>query len=101
MNALTSDQLVAFIERKLNKHGIKKLIPKAELLRDAYRLFVSSNRVEKIVEETLDDIESEDIAAPSNLGARVAAHLRQHPKLRWDQAVAAIAEEDQNEGDDL
>jgi len=33
-----------------------------------------------------------------NLSARVAAHLRQHPELRWDQAVAAIAENDQNEG---
>jgi hypothetical protein len=42
----------------------------------------------------LDDIESEDIEVPSNLNARVAAHLRQHPKLRWDEAVAAIAESD-------
>jgi hypothetical protein len=71
------------------------------LLRNAYRLFVSSKRVEEIVAEAIADIESENIATPSNLGARVASHLRRHPKLRWDQAVAAIAEEDQNEGDDL
>ena len=67
LNALTSDQLVAFIERKLVKHGIKKMISKPELLRDAYRLFVSSNRVEEIIEKVLDDIESEDIEVPSNL----------------------------------
>jgi hypothetical protein len=85
----------------LNKHGIKKLIPKAELLRDAYRLFVRSKRVEEIVAETIDDIESENITVPLNLSTQVAAHLRRHPKLRCDQAVAAIAEEDQNEGDDL
>lgn len=101
LNALTSDQLVAFIERKLVKHGIKKMIPKPELLRDAYRLFVSSNRVEEIIEKVLDDIESEDIEVPSNLNARVAEHLRQNPELRWDEAVAAMAEEDQNEGGDL
>jgi hypothetical protein len=101
LNALTSDQLVSFIEGKLSKHGIKKLIPKAELLRDAYRLFVSSKRVEEIVAETIDDIESEKITVPANLSTQVATHLRRHPKLRWDQAVAAIAEEDQNEGDDL
>ena len=68
------------------------MIPKAELLRDAYRLFVRSNRVEEIVEKVLDDIENEDIEVPSNLNARVAEHLRQIRKLRWDEAVAAIAE---------
>jgi hypothetical protein len=101
LNALTSDQLVAFIEGKLAKHGIKKLIPKAGLLNDAYRLFVRSKRVEEIVEKTLAEIESDDIDVPANLTARVATHLRQHPKMRWDEAVAAIAEDDQNEGADL
>ena len=84
LNALTSDQLVAFIERKLAEHGIKKLIPKTDLLRDAYRLFINSKRVEEIVAEVIDDIESENITVPANLSTRVAAHLRQHPKLRWD-----------------
>ena len=96
LNALTSDQLVAFIERKLEKHGIKKLIPKADMLRDAYRLFVRSNRVEKIVEEVIDDIESEEIEVPSNLDARVAAYLREHPESRWDEAVAEIAEDERD-----
>jgi hypothetical protein len=95
LNALTSDQLVAFVERKLAKHGVKKLVPKAELLGVAYRLFVRSKRVEEIVAETIAGIENENVDAPANLGARVAAHLKQHPGLRWDQAVAAVAEEDQ------
>jgi DNA topoisomerase 6 subunit A-like protein len=100
LNALTSDQLVAFIERKLAEHGIKKLIPKTDLLRDAYRLFINSKRVEEIVEKTMEDIENEDVAVPTNLRDRVAAYLRQHPELRWDEAVAAIAEDDQDEGTD-
>jgi hypothetical protein len=32
INALTSDQLIAFIERKLKKHGIGKVIPDADTL---------------------------------------------------------------------
>ena len=67
------------------------------MLRDAYSLFVRSNRVEKIVEEVLDDFESEEIEVPSNLDARVAAYLREHPELRWDEAVAAIAENEADE----
>jgi DNA topoisomerase VI subunit A len=93
LNALTSDQLVAFVERKLAKHGVKKLVPKAELLGVAYRLFVRSKRVEEIIVKTIAGIENQDVDAPANLGARVAAHLKEHPELRWDQAVAAIAEE--------
>jgi hypothetical protein len=95
LNALTSDQLVTFIEGKLAKHGIKKLIPKADLLGDAYRLFVNNKRVEKIVAKTIEAIDGETIAVPPNLSARVAAHLKQRPELRWDEAVAAIAEDDQ------
>jgi hypothetical protein len=91
LNALPSDQLVAFIERKLNEHGIKKLIPDDDLLRDAYRLFVHDKRVEKIVEDTIENIHNEDIAAPADLRVQVVSHQRNHPEMRWDEAVAAIA----------
>jgi hypothetical protein len=92
LNALPSDQLVAFIECKLKEHGIKKLIPDDELLRDAYRLFMHGKRVEKIVEQTIEGIENDDIAAPAGLSIQVASHLRQHPEMRWDEAVAAIVD---------
>lgn len=95
LNAMTARQLVTFVEGNLKKHGVKKLIPKADLLRDAYQLFINNKRVEKIVEKAIKGIENEHIAAPANLSIRVAAYLRQHPELRWDQAVAAIAEADE------
>jgi len=97
LNALTSDQLIAFIEAKLKEHGIKKLIPKADRLRNAYRLFVKNKHMEKIVKNTIKKIEDKHIAAPANLSARVATYLRKHPEERWDQAVAAIAEDDRHE----
>ena len=31
---------------------------------------------------------------PANLARRVAAHLRKHPEARWDQAVAAIVQDE-------
>jgi predicted GNAT family acetyltransferase len=37
LNALASDELVAFIERKLKKHGIAKVIPDTDTLEAAYR----------------------------------------------------------------
>ncbi len=95
LNALTSDQLVAFIERKLNEHGIKKLIPKADLLRDAYRLFMNSKRLQKVVEERIEEIENEHSSTPANLTDRVTAYLQQYREKRWDEAIAAIVEDEE------
>jgi hypothetical protein len=90
LNALPSDQLVAFIERQLTERGIQKIVPNADLLRDAYQLYAKSKRVEEIVAKAISEIDDGDIAAPADLASRVAAHLQQHPELRWDEAVAAI-----------
>jgi hypothetical protein len=53
LNAMTSDQLVTFVERKLEHYGIKKVIPDEEELAEAYRLFARSDVVEQIVEGEL------------------------------------------------
>jgi hypothetical protein len=95
LNALTSDRLVAFIERKLIQHGIQKVVPDDDLLRDAYRLHAKSKRLEEIVAEAIEDFDDDDITTPDDLNSRVVAHLEEHPELRWDEAVAAIVEEEE------
>jgi hypothetical protein len=97
LNALTSDQLVAFIECKLIEHGIQKVVPDADLLRDAYQLHVKSKRIEEIVAEAIEDFDDGDITAPDDLSSRVAAYLKEHPEVRWDAAVAALVEDDMAE----
>jgi hypothetical protein len=44
LNAMTSEQLVAFIERKLAEQGVKKIVPAKETLDEAYRLFERGRR---------------------------------------------------------
>jgi hypothetical protein len=92
LNALPSDQLVAFIERKLTELGIQKIVPNDDLLRDAYQLHAKSKRVEEIVAKVISEIDDEDIAPPEDLSSRVAELLKEDPKLRWDEALAAIVE---------
>ena len=41
LNAMRSRQFVSFIERKLEAHGVKKVIPDDKILHDAYRKTVS------------------------------------------------------------
>ena len=92
LNALPSDRLVTFIERKLTEHGIQKVIPNDDLLRDAYHLYAKSKRVEEIVAKAIGEIDDENIAMPDDLSVRVIAHLKQYPEFRWDEAVAAIVD---------
>jgi hypothetical protein len=93
LNALPSDQLVAFIERKLNEHGVQKIVPDDDLLREAYQLYAKNKRVEKIVAKAISELDDEDITVPDDLAARVTEYLREHPELRWDEAIAAIVGE--------
>jgi hypothetical protein len=95
LNALPSDQLVAFIEGKLVEHGIQKVVPDADLLCDAYQLHVKSKRIEEIVAKAIEDFDDDTITVPDDLVSRVVEHLKEHPELRWDEAVAAIVQEEE------
>jgi hypothetical protein len=89
LNAMTSDQLVTFVERKLEHHGIKKVIPDDEELAEAYRLFARSQEVEQIIEGELERLDDNDDAAevPPDIKSRIREYLVHHPEARWDAAV--------------
>jgi len=66
LNAMTSDQLIAFVERKLAQHGIKKVVPDGERLAETYRLVGRTDRIKKIVEAELAMFEDETDEVPDN-----------------------------------
>jgi hypothetical protein len=45
LNAMTSRQLIDFVENKLREHGIKKVIPEKDTLEKTYRMFAASDRL--------------------------------------------------------
>jgi hypothetical protein len=92
LNAMTSDQLVAWLERKLVAHGVKKLVPSNEKLVDLYRLTVEAQILEYALPEVQQRarVEAEQVAIPADLHDRVDAMLRDDPGMSWDTAVAAI-----------
>ncbi len=91
LNALTSDQFVEFIERKLTAHGIRKIVPSKTVLAETYRTFVRGREVEKILKRELRKLEGgPKIIVPSDLPDQVQDYLDAHPDKRWDTAVAEI-----------
>jgi hypothetical protein len=91
LNSMTSRQFVDFLATKLAEHGVGKVIPKAEALADAYRLFARGARARPIVEKALATVMTADIPVPADLEKRVRAYLAKHPEMSWDDAVAALA----------
>jgi hypothetical protein len=87
LNAMTSPQFVAYIERKLKENGVAKIVPDRSLLTDVY---IGMERGRRLAEELLDEIDMEDCKPPKNLEQRVRKMLKKSPSMRWDAAVEAI-----------
>ena len=94
LNAMTSDQLVAFVERKLIAAGARKIVPVKATLAEAYGAFRREARARPVVRAELERLAPVAIERPSDLEARVKHYLTEHPAETWDDAVRQIAEED-------
>jgi hypothetical protein len=92
LNAMTSDELVEFVERKLEENSIGKFIPSNDRLVRAYQLFERGRRIEEAVEEIIEEIaeNKEEGEVPADLADQVQKLLANTSSLRWDQAVASI-----------
>src|SRR5882672_235183 len=89
LNAMTSPQFVAFVERKLKENGVAKIVPDRELLAKVYAGVERGRRMEEAAED-LEKIDMEDFEPPKDLEKRVRKMLKKDPAMRWDAAVAKI-----------
>ncbi len=93
LNAMTSPQFVAFVERKLKENGVAKIVPDQKLLAEVYSGIERGRRLEEAIEE-LDEIDMDEFKPPENLEKRVKAELKKRPHMRWDASVEAIVDAD-------
>jgi hypothetical protein len=94
LNAMTSDQFVEFLERKLDEHDIGKVIPDPDSLGTAYRLFVESKELKAALAETEQTIKAtrDKIEVPLDLRGQVEILLEEHPEIPWHRAVHAVVD---------
>ena len=93
LNALTSDALVALIERKLNEHGITKVIPSNETLADAYRRLHKQAVIQDKIDELIEDLDEAEVKVPPGLRQRIKKVIKADPARPWDAIVREIVEE--------
>ena len=93
LNAFSSDQLIEWIESKLKEHGVEKLIPDADTLEVAFRRTAQAKFLNAQLEELSEQAKehARKLKLPrGGLTKKVAAKLKESPKLAWDDAVAAL-----------
>lgn len=90
LNAMASDQFVAWLENKLEEHGAGKLIPAAGVLeRHARRILarrLAANRVAMLAREL--EAEMVRTVLPSDIATLVAREQVREPALPWEEALA-------------
>jgi hypothetical protein len=92
LNAMTSPQLIEFIEGKLAKHGVEKLVPdEATLQHHARRLIeqrLGAVEVAKIRAKLSQ--EAAQVPLPADLRQAVERKLAAEARLSWDAALAEL-----------
>lgn len=97
LNAFASNQLVEWLEGKLEQHGVKKVVPDDSTLEAAFRRATQAS----YVRSRIVDIESEadefanNLSTPKDLSDQIAERLKVEPSRAWDQVLADIVEDQQ------
>ena len=96
LNAMTSDQLVTWLEAGLRRHGAGKVVPAAEVLETAYRHAVARRHAAGVVRAV--EAEARAVAAtvrpPEDLGDAVRREIAGSDRA-WDEALLDIVSRQQ------
>ena len=92
INAFSTPQLIAFIERALDKRGIAKVVPSGDVLELQYRRAAEINYFTANMAEAQRAAKEHAAALslPSDLSRSVTKMLAEEPAMAWDAALAKI-----------
>jgi hypothetical protein len=92
LNAMTSDELITFIEGKFEEHGVSKVVPDDDVLELHARRMLERRMVLREMDKLLPDIRKRvaDTALPADLQELVEGLLEEQPEIPWDAAVYEI-----------
>jgi hypothetical protein len=96
LNAMPSDEFIAFVERKLIAAGARKVVPSASLLAETYGAFAHEAQLRQTVEAEIERLREVAVAPPADLETRVKQYLAEHPDETWEAAVRTFVDESDN-----
>jgi hypothetical protein len=92
LNAMTSDQFIDFLERRLEECGVRKVIADKETREKAWRRCIERRHLAEAIELLRPKAQRDAAAAsvPMDLDEQVRMMLEKNPSLSWDEAIAMI-----------
>jgi hypothetical protein len=89
LNAFTSVNFIAWIERKLQECGVNKVIPDAPTLERAFRRATEIAILQRHLRAISEEVHQEAMRAsiPEGIVETVLAMLQNNPELSWDAAI--------------
>jgi len=87
LNAMTSEEFINWLEAKLVKVGIKKYVPDAAVMGEAYKRALYQTRLVEKEKELREEFKNSEIIIPDNLMKKVIEALSKNPENSWDKAI--------------
>jgi hypothetical protein len=93
LNAFASADFVAWIQRKLEQHGVAKVVPHQDALMLAYRRSVASHYITSRLQGTIQEAQrhAAEAPVPDDLTALIMAGVRGDRARSWDDVVQQLA----------
>jgi DNA topoisomerase VI subunit B len=93
LNALPSAQFVELLEARLRRFNVRKVIPDAKTLEEAFRRSIALHELDDLIQQALLEFgkNGKSEAVPKNLKKRIADKLAEDPSLAWDEALHLLS----------
>lgn len=103
LNAIASNELIAFIDSGSEEHGVRKIIPEDDILELPARRMLERQMVLQALTELLPNIRKQaaETILPDDLRRRLQEQFNNLPELPWDAAIAKIIQSDGEDGDHI
>ena len=93
LNAMTSRQLVDLVERKLEAHGVEKVVPDRTTLREAWTEMHQLRTAKRLLHEVRETADAEDAPPlPPNIRERLSSRI-DGTAAAWDDALWTLTED--------
>ena len=92
LNAMTSREIIDFVEAKLDEHGVTKVVPDEAALKEHARRRIEQQLAAAEVEKLKPGLSqaAANVALPADLRQAVERRLAAEPRLSWDEALAEL-----------
>ncbi len=99
LNALSTEQLISLLERKLEEHGVQKMIPDDFVIEKAYKRAWYLQQIENAIKEADERVQRkvDKLQIPDQIREKVKERLEENETISWDRAVWDVCSEQESE----